>query len=589
MSDEAGVPDHTGSVEFQVWAPHAKTVDVEAAGVVTAMAPAARGWWAATIEGAGAGTDYGFKLDGGMVLPDPRSGWQPHGVHGRSRVVAHDRFPWTDDGWRAPALADGILYELHVGTFSPEGTFDGAAARLDHLVELGVTHLELMPVVEFPGIRGWGYDGVHLHAPHSGYGGPDGLKRLVDACHARGLGVILDVVYNHLGPTGNYLASFGPYFTARYATPWGPAVNLDGPRSDEVRRFFCDNALGWLRDYHLDGLRIDAIHALFDQSAVHFLEALRSEVATLEAHTGRRLVVIAESDLNDPRVVRTPDVGGFGLDAQWNDDFHHALHSVLTGERSGYYMDFGSLADVAKAVHDVFVYDGRYSTYRARRHGRPVGDVPRERFVAFFQNHDQVGNRASGERSSHLLPRGRLEIAAAFTVLSPFVPMLFQGEEWGASSPFPYFTDHEDPDLARAVTEGRRDEFTAFGWASDAVPDPQDPATFERARLDWGEVARDPFASLLHWHRRLIALRGDIVRPRDDVRVRFDEQQRWLAMDRAATTVVCNLGEAAQRVPLPWRSAADVLLGSVPGLVATRGAIELPPDAVAVLAVGSGS
>jgi maltooligosyltrehalose trehalohydrolase len=553
------------------------------------MAPAPSNWWSAKVDGAGPGTDYGFSLDGGRVLPDPRSPWQPHGVHGRSRRVAHDPFPWTDAGWLAPPLSDAVIYELHVGTFSPEGTFDGATARLDHLAALGITHVELMPVSQFPGARGWGYDGVYLYAPHTAYGGPEGLKRFVDAAHARGLAVLLDVVYNHLGPTGNYLASFGPYFTSRYVTPWGQAVNLDGPRSDEVRRFFCDNALMWLRDYHVDGLRIDAIHALLDTSARHFLEELRGDVATLEAHSGRRLVLVAESDLNDPRVVRAPDVGGYGIDAQWSDDFHHALHTVLTGERSGYYEDFGSLADLAKALEDVFVYDGRYSVFRGRRHGRPVGDLPRERFIGFLQNHDQVGNRARGERSSHLLGRGRLEVGAALVLLGPFVPLLFQGEEWGATAPFLYFTDHEDADVARAATEGRRDEFTAFGWAPDQVPDPQEPATFARSRLDWGEPGREPHASLLAWHRRLIALRRAIVRPAERVRGRFDEAARWLALDRPTTSVVCNLGDTTHRVPLPWTSEARVLLSSVPLPTISSGALDLPPDAVAVVAVGSTS
>ena len=456
------------------------------------MTARADGWWTAEAVSAAPGTDYAFRLDGGPPLPDPRSVWQPQGVHGPSRVLDHGAFPWTDGRWQQGPLPSAVLYELHVGTFTPEGTFEAAIARLDHLVDLGITHVELMPVAEFPGSRGWGYDGVDLYAPHHAYGGPEGLKRLVNACHAKGFAVLLDVVYNHLGPAGNYLERFGPYFTARHQTPWGPAVNLDGPGSDEVRRFFCDNALMWLRDYHLDGLRLDAVHALVDTSAVSFLEQLAAEVHALEAHLGRHLVLIAESDLNDPRVVRPPELGGYGLGAQWSDDFHHALHTVLTGERDGYYADFGSLADLAKALTGTFVYDGRYSHFRGRRHGRPTAGLTGDHFLGYLQNHDQIGNRAQGERSSHLPNSGRLKIAAALVLTSPFIPLLFQGEEWGASTPFQYFTDHDDPELGRAVREGRRVEFAGFGWAPEAIPDPQDPATFARSKLDWQERARSP-------------------------------------------------------------------------------------------------
>jgi maltooligosyltrehalose trehalohydrolase len=412
--------------EFRVWAPAARTVEVECAGAQIAAALESGGWWRAEVSGAPHGADYAFIVDGGRPLPDPRSRWQPRGVHAPSRIVDHAAFKWTDDRWNAPPLGSAIIYEAHVGTFTAEGTFDAAIARLDYLAALGVTHLELMPVAAFAGDRGWGYDGVDLFAPHHAYGGPDGLKQLVDACHARGLAVLLDVVYNHFGPSGNYLSQFGPYLTDRYKTPWGDAVNLDGRGSDEVRRYFCDNALAWLRDYHLDGLRIDAVHAIVDTSAVHLLEQMAREVGELSLELGRRLVLIAESDLNDPRLVRPAEIGGYGLDAMWCDDFHHAVHTVLTGERSGYYADFGCLADLAKALTAGFVYDGRYSEYRGRSHGRPPIGVPAKSFVAFVQNHDQVGNRAAGERLSHLASAGRAKIAAAILMIAPMVPIIFR-------------------------------------------------------------------------------------------------------------------------------------------------------------------
>ena len=357
--------------------------------------------------------DYAFSLDGGPPLPDPRSPYQPNGVHGLSRPVDHSAFEWRHTKWRPAPLSSAIIYECHIGTFTPSGTFDAAVERLGYLRDLGVTHIELMPVAEFSGARGWGYDGVDLFAPHHSYGGPDAMKRFVDAAHGHGLGVILDVVYNHLGPEGNYLAKFGPYFTDRYRTPWGDAVNLDDRDSDEVRRFFCDNALMWLRDYRVDGLRLDAVHAIFDASAIHFLEQLGAEVHQLEAEVGRHLVVIAESDLNQPRIVTPREAGGYGLDAQWNDDFHHALHTILTGETAGYLADFGSIAQLAKCLTRGFVYDGTYSKSRRRRHGRPVLGLSAHRFVAFMQNHDQVGNRAMGERLGHLVTIDQLKISAA--------------------------------------------------------------------------------------------------------------------------------------------------------------------------------
>jgi maltooligosyltrehalose trehalohydrolase len=572
---------------FTVWAPEAKSVAVAISKERIPLTKGEGGWWSADVPSAGPGTDYVFSLNGGEPLPDPRSPWQPHGVHGPSRVVDHQAFPWTDTRWQAPPLSAAVIYELHVGTFTPAGTFDAVSERLDHLIDLGVTHLELMPVNAFSGTRGWGYDGVDLYAPHHAYGGPEGLKRLVNACHNRGLAVLLDVVYNHLGPTGNYLSRFGPYFTDHYSTPWGQAVNLDGPGSDEVRRFFCDNALMWLRDYHFDGLRTDAVHAIVDTSAVHFLEQLSTEVRELEAQCGRHLVLIAESDLNDPRLVRSPEVGGYGMHAQWSDDFHHALHTVLTGECDGYYTGFGTFADLAKALERVFVYDGRYSTFRRRRHGRPPTGLSGHRFLGYLQNHDQIGNRAKGERSSQLMNTGRLKVAAALVCTAPFIPLLFQGEEWGASSPFLYFTDHEDPELGRAVSKGRREEFAAFGWDPEEVPDPQSPETFARSRLDWNEREREPHASLLEWHRRLLRLRRQVPELADGrldkVRVRFDERAQWLAVERGAITVACNLAPQIQRIPVSGTLPGHILLASEPVVGTTPDWVELPPDSVAVL------
>jgi maltooligosyltrehalose trehalohydrolase len=515
------------------------------------MVEGERGWWVVEADGE-PGDDYGFRLDGSGPLPDPRSPWQPDGVDGMSRLVDHDAFGWTDDGWRGLALAGAVLYELHVGTFSPEGTFDGVIGRLDHLVDLGVDAVELLPVGQFSGDRNWGYDGVDLYAPHAGYGGPDGLKRLVDACHAKGLGVILDVVYNHLGPEGNHLARFGPYFTDFYATPWGRAVNYDRAGSDEVRRFVIDNALQWLRHYHLDGLRLDAVHAIIDTSATHVLAELAEEVERLAATAGKPLFLIGESDLNDPKVITDRSVGGWGLDAQWSDNFHHALHAVLTGEREGYYEDFGSLADLAEAFEGAWVRPGRYSAHRDRVHGRPHGGLPGWRFLAYSQNHDQVGNRAAGDRPTATLSPGRARIAAALTLLSPFVPMLFQGEEWGASTPFQYFTSHEDHELGRAVAQGRRSEFAAFGWKPEDVPDPQDQATFARSKLDWRELEQAPHRELLDWYRALLRLRRTVpdlgAGPLTAVYATADEASGRLVVRRGRAVIDVDLAADAMRV-----------------------------------------
>ena len=571
---------------FQVWAPIPSNVELQLADQKLPMTAGSGGWWEARVPSISSGTDYGFILDGEGPFPDPRSQWQPAGVHGLSRRLDHSTFKWTDAGYQAPQLASAVIYELHTGTFTAQGTFAAALDKLDHLVELGVTHIELMPVAAFPGNFGWGYDGVSLYAPHGAYGEPDDLKRLVDGCHARGLAVLLDVVYNHLGPSGNYLARFGPYFTSCYSTPWGAAINFDNADSDEVRRFFCDNALMWLRDYHFDGLRLDAIHAIVDVSALPFLEQLADEVKQLEARLSRRFVLIAESDLNAPRVLLPADRGGYGLDAQWNDDFHHALHAILTGEKNGYYADFGSLADLAKALQQAFVRDGGYSIHRRCRLGRPPVGLSGDRFVACLQNHDQVGNRAQGERTSQLMSLGRLKIGAALVCTSPFVPLLFQGEEWGACTPFLYFADHQKSDLSKAVREGRQREFAAFDWKPEEIPDPGSPKTFQCSKLDWSDLFRDPHSALLDWHRQLIRLRraepelsaGALTR----VQVRFDELAHWLVVERGPFSVVCNLAAQPQVIPLRG-GPHQTLMVSDPGIAIGLSAVTLPPDSVAIL------
>ncbi len=569
-----------------VWAPDAFSVELVTENMQVPMKKERGGWWVAPGISLKDGDEYAFSVDEGPGLPDPRSPRQPGGVHGPSVFVDHGRFFWTDDAWQPPPLASGLVYEIHTGTFTPEGTFEGVISRLDHLSSLGVTHLELMPVNGFSGNRGWGYDGVNLYAPHEAYGGPDGLKKLVDAAHEKGIAVLLDVVYNHLGPEGNYLAFFGPYFSKKYASPWGDAINFDGPFSDGVREFFLDNARMWLEDYHMDGLRIDAVHAIFDQSAIHFLEDLARLVRRVESETGKCKCVIAESDLNDPRLVRPPEVGGYGLDAQWSDDFHHALHALITGERQGYYGDFGALAHVAKALEKNFVYDGVYSPFRKRRHGRSAADVPSVRFFGYIQNHDQVGNRARGERLGHLCGHRLQKVAAACVFLSPFVPMLFQGEEWNASAPFLYFTDHSDGELAEAVRDGRRREFSGFGWKPEEILDPQNEETFTSSKIDWAEPEKPEGKDMLQWYRNLAAFRRStpaLLEGGKDMRVTFDEQAGWLLMRRGNVLLVCNFGLNPVDVPFPERDADAVLrLESNAGVTASKRLLRLPPESAAV-------
>jgi maltooligosyltrehalose trehalohydrolase len=573
-------------VDMRVWAPKAGDVKLHTSETILDMAEDSGGWWQKDAPFMAHGVDYAYGVDGKGPFPDPRSPWQPGGVHGFSRWVDHSLFDWTDAGWQQPPLGSAVICELHVGTFTPEGTCEAAIHRLDHLKELGVTHVELMPVAQFSGDRGWGYDGVNLYAPHQAYGGPEGLKRLVDACHAKGLAVLLDVVYNHLGPAGNYLNQFGPYFTSRYATPWGEAVNFDEAHSHEVRQFFVDNALMWLTDYHMDGLRIDAVHAIVDTSAIHFLEELANAVKDLETALGRHFVLIAESDLNDPRVIRSSAAGGYGMDAQWNEDFHHALHAALTGESQGYYQDFGTLADVAKALTRGLVYDGCFSVFRRRFHGRPATGLSGNQFVGCLQNHDQVGNRALGERTSRLLSEGLLKIGAALVLTSPFVPLLFQGEAWGASTPFLYFTDHQEPELGEAVKQGRRKEFAAFGWETEKIPDPQAEQTFVQSQLRWEELSAHPHNQILDWHRSLIRLRRSLPDLTSgqmaQVSVFYDEADQWLIMVRKSVLVACNFAQIQQRLTCGEMKDKKMVLCSKEGAVAKQGALVLPPETAAI-------
>ncbi len=540
-----------------VWAPHADNVELVFLpdGERVGMHRGDRGRFEVSHPRVVPGQRYAFSLNGGPARPDPRSPWQPDGVHGPSCAVDFGSFDWHDEGFQQVPLAHALIYELHVGTFSESGTFGGVIEHLPQLKALGVTHVELMPVAHFAGDRGWGYDGVALFAPHTIYGGPQGLQSLVDACHGHGIAVILDVVYNHLGPSGNYLGDYAPYFTSKYHTPWGKALNFDDRGSDEVRRFICDNALHWLANYHIDGLRLDAVQTIFDQSAVHILEQFAEEVDGLSAKLGRHFVLIAESNLNAPRLVRSHASGGYGLTSQWSDDFHHALYALLTQERAGYFADYGSVTHLADVLKMGFSFRGRYSTYRQRSYGSPPAGLHGRHFVCFSQNHDQIGNRPAGDRLSANVSAAKLKVAAALTLLSPFVPMLFMGEEWGSADPFQYFTDHTEPELARSIRKGRQREFTTFGWKKAKVPDPQSLETFLVSKLDWTALEREEHRQLLDWHTALVAVRRSVPSLSDDhlesTHVAWDEAQRWLAMTRGEVTLVCNFAEEPRTVALP--------------------------------------
>lgn len=574
--------------DFAVWAPHPERVRLRVGDTDHPMERTDDGWWRAQIEGAGPGTEYAYLLDEDpQPLPDPRSLHQPRGVHGPSRVHDHAAFDWTDADWTGRPLAGAVIYELHVGTFTPEGTLPAVADRLDHLVGLGVTHVELMPVNAFDGTHGWGYDGVLWAAVHETYGGPDALKTLVDACHDRGLAVLLDVVYNHLGPSGAYLPRFGPYFSGENA--WGPCLNLDGPDSDPVRRMVIDNALGWLRHYHLDGLRLDAVHALRDDRATPLPAELSDEVGALATALGRPLSLIAESDRNDPRTVLPREAGGLGMTAQWSDDLHHALHVALTGEAHGYYTDFADPRALPAALTRVFWHAGTYSSFRGRTHGAPVDTVhvPGSRFLAYLSTHDQIGNRARGDRMGEYVPPGLLACGAALVLCSPHTPMIFMGEEWAATTPWPFFASFTDPDLVRGVREGRRREFAALGWAEEDIPDPMDPDTRNSAVLDWSEPAREPHGTVLDAYRALIALRhreAELSDPRlDRFSVAASGDGRQLVLVRGSLRVVCNLDTEGAEVELD--AAPRELLLTYGSPEPTGATIGMPGESFAVLRV----
>jgi maltooligosyltrehalose trehalohydrolase len=541
--------------EFRLWAPKPALVRLDLDGAVHAMTRSDDGWWHADVD-APAGARYGYLLDDDpTVLPDPRSSRQPDGVHARSQLWDPAGAAWTDGDWRGRSVEGAVVYELHVGTFTAAGTFDSAAEKLDHLVDLGVDFVELMPVNSFAGTHGWGYDGVLWYSVHEPYGGPDGLVRFVDACHARGLGVLIDAVFNHLGPSGNYLPRFGPYLSSA-SNPWGEGINIADADSDEVRRYIIGCALRWMRDFHADGLRLDAVHALVDTTAIHILDELATETELLSSQLGRPLSLIAESDLNDPRLITPRDRNGYGLTAQWADDIHHAIHTAVSGERQGYYADFGSLATLAETLRRGYFHAGTYSSFRHRRHGRPLDTtaIPATRLVAYTCTHDQVGNRALGDRPSQNLTGGQLAVKAALVLGSPYTAMLFMGEEWGASTPFQFFSSHPEPELARATAEGRKAEFADHGWSADEIPDPQDPQTFQRSKLRWDEVGDGEHARLLGTYRELIALRrrdADMADPwLEHLAVEYDEAERWITMHRGGLRIACNLGAEPVTVPV---------------------------------------
>ncbi|MGZ4512828.1 MAG: malto-oligosyltrehalose trehalohydrolase [Mycobacterium sp.] len=574
--------------EFQVWAPKPELVRLDVEGQVHTMTRSDDGWWHATVD-ATAGARYGYLLDDDpTVLPDPRSPRQPDGVHDRSQLWDPAGAAWTDGDWQGRPVEGAVIYEMHLGTFTGAGTFDSAIEKLGYLVDLGVDFVELMPVNSFAGTYGWGYDGVLWYSVHEPYGGPDGLVRFVDACHARGLGVLIDAVFNHLGPSGNYLPKFGPYLSSA-SNPWGEGINIADADSDEVRRYIIGCALRWMRDFHADGLRLDAVHALVDTTAIHILEELATETDWLSQQLGRPLSLIAESDLNDPRLITPRDRGGYGLTAQWADDIHHAIHTAVSGERQGYYADFGSLATLAQTLRHGYFHAATYSSFRHRRHGRPLdttekSGIPGTRLVAYTCTHDQVGNRAIGDRPSQNLAGGQLAIKAALVLGTPFTAMLFMGEEYAASTPFQFFSSHPEPELAKATAEGRKAEFAEHGWDADDIPDPQDPQTFQNSKLDWDEVDSGEHGRLHRLYRDLIDLRHsdpDLADPwLEHLTVDFDEEQRWISVSRGRLRIVCNLGAEAVKVPV----GGDVVLAWGEPAVDADGTM-LEGHSLAVLAV----
>jgi len=576
------------SVEFRVWAPNLTSLAVRVMGGnegepsrTIPMRQSSDSEFVATVPQVGAGADYVYVLDGERERPDPVSRWQPGGVHAPSRVVDPASFRWSDQGWSGIPLRDFIIYELHTGTFTREGTFEGMIPRLPYLRDLGITAIEIMPVAEVPGNRNWGYDGASLYAPQSSYGGPTGLKKLVDACHQHGLAVVLDVVYNHLGPEGNYLPEFAPCFTDTHHTPWGKAINFDGPESDGVRRFIIDNALYWLTEYHVDALRLDAIHGIYDFGARHILDELSQAFQDQARRLQRQAWLIAESDLENVRIINPRAKGGYAFDAQWHDDFHHALYALLTGQREGFLMDFGAVANLSKSVTEGFVFDWKYSHYRRRHYGSSSKNRPGEQFVGFIQNHDQVANTSRGKRLSSLVSSGQQKLAAVLTLSSPFLPLLFMGEEYGETAPFLYFTSFDDPGLAAAVTAGRKKELGSH-YSESEFADPQAPGTFEHCKLDWSKTEVSPHAEILRLYRDLISLRRrhlSLANCRKELtEIQFNEQRKWLLMKRSdpsgsGALLVFNFSSEAQSIPVldsdhSWRLAlwtGDAIYGGGSG------------------------
>ncbi len=571
MTDLGAVCLDDERCRFRVWAPRSEGVDLhilypQDRSIRMQQKPA--GYHQAIVDAVKPGMRYKYRLASGKELPDPVSRYQPEGVHGPSQVIDR-RFDWQDRHWFGLPIENYIIYELHTGTFTPEGTFEAVIPHLDELAETGITAIEIMPVAQFPGARNWGYDGVFPFAVQNSYGGPAGLKKLVNACHQRGLAAILDVVYNHIGPEGNYLPQFGPYFTDHYKTPWGPALNFDDAYSDEVRHFFISNAVEWITDYHFDALRLDAVHAILDHSALNFLEELAERVHEQGTALNRRVYVIAESALNDTRVIRPSELGGYGLDAQWNDDFHHSLHTLLTKEREGYYADFGDFQHMAQAFSEGFVYSGRYSVNRGRRHGNSSRGIPSVKFVVFAQNHDQIGNRMLGERLSQLVSFEASKLASGIVLLSPFVPLLFMGDEYGEKAPFQYFVSHSDKNLIEAVRRGRREEFASFKWSGEP-PDPQSEETFRRSRLNHA-LKKEPWhREVLEYHKELIRLRSTLPALRSLSKEKMDvvtfEEERILAVRRwnrnNETLAIFNFNDREVQLvhPMPygvWRKRLD--------------------------------
>ncbi|MBF0318857.1 MAG: malto-oligosyltrehalose trehalohydrolase [Nitrospirae bacterium] len=502
-----------GRCRFSLWAPDFKSVELklclpEGSRYIDMDEKDEKGYWRATLDKISPDTTYMFSLDNGREIPDPASHYQPDGAHGASQVICHEDFQWEDGSFSGIEISEMIIYELHVGTFTPAGTFEAVIGRLDDLSDLGVNAIELMPVAQFPGSRNWGYDGVYPYGVQNSYGGPAGLKNLINECHKKGIAVILDVVYNHLGPEGNYLWGLGNYFTSRYKTPWGNAINFDGPLSDQARLFFMENALYWLDRYHIDALRLDAVHAIFDFGARPFLQELSEAADNYSKQKRKKHYLIAESDLNDSRVIRPPSLGGYGCDAQWSDDYHHGLHTLLTGEASGYYLDFGKIAHLVKTLKEGYAYTGNHSKFRKRRHGNYAGDRPKGQFIVFSQNHDQTGNRMMGERLSALVSFEAIKLAAAAVVLSPYIPMLFMGEEYAEDAPFQYFVSFSDEALINGVRKGRKAQFKGF-QQKGTPPDPQDEGTFLRSKLDWEKRAHGNHKILLEFYKALIKIRKE--------------------------------------------------------------------------------